>query len=53
MAYAAHKDWDDAGRAGHTGDDGLGSKSGALPQIGGLGSAVVVATGLLAMLMTL
>ncbi|XAO22078.1 hypothetical protein I312_100843 [Cryptococcus bacillisporus CA1280] len=53
MAYAAHKDWNNAGRAGHTNNDGLGSKSGALPQIGGLGCAVVVATGIFATLVTL
>ncbi|KAL0255215.1 hypothetical protein I308_100010 [Cryptococcus tetragattii IND107] len=53
MAYAAHKDWNNAGRAGHTNNDGLGSKSGALPQIGGLGCAVVVATGMFATLLTL
>nr|ODN86755.1 hypothetical protein L203_04005 [Cryptococcus depauperatus CBS 7841] len=29
MAYAAHKDWDNAGRAGHTKNDGLGKNSGA------------------------
>ncbi|WVO19538.1 uncharacterized protein IAS62_000826 [Cryptococcus decagattii] len=53
MAYAAHKDWNNAGRAGHTKNDGLGPKSGALPQIGGLGCAVVVATGIFATLVTL
>lgn len=53
MAYAAHKDWNNAGRAGHTNNDGLGSKSGALPQTGGLGSAVVIATGIFAILVTL
>ncbi|KAE8538351.1 hypothetical protein D1P53_004703 [Cryptococcus gattii VGV] len=53
MAYAAHKDWNNAGRAGHTNNDGLGSKSGALPQIGGLGCAVVFATWIFATLVIL
>ncbi|WVQ84742.1 hypothetical protein IAT38_006899 [Cryptococcus sp. DSM 104549] len=54
LGYAAHKDWDAAGRQGHTEDDGLGKNSQAGRSVGGVwGGVLAVTAGVAGLLVTL